>query len=146
MGKFKIGDQVKINTHDWNTSEDSLSPIVGEVVTICEVGSSSYKINCSLGNDIGWYSEVRFDEIEDIEDKLIDVNMDIEDIKEFPKTVLVEAEKLAKDELAKSQVKIAADKFTQLFSAIAEAEAEVTRAQKNLAELRGKVKKVAVKK
>lgn len=73
-------------------------------------------------------------------EKLIGTNMDINDIKEFPKAVLVKAEKKAKEELAEEQENIAVAKFKELLGQIEVAERDVKKANKRLTELRGMAK------
>lgn len=78
-------------------------------------------------------------EISPDKEKLIDVDMDIEDIKEFPAAVLAKAEKEAKKELSDEQADIAKATFKVHLVEVANAERELVAAQKKLDDLRGKV-------
>ena len=158
--KFKVGDVVKIidsgqyystcssiavkmNLKNWESMRTNLnSGATGKIIAMCKTmgydynGTWRYAIEVN-GKDYV-YNSKGFITIS-TKEKLVDVNMDIEDIKNFPAEVLATAEKEAKEELAKDQAEIAKTKFKELFVKISEAERDVKMAQKRLSELRGKI-------
>lgn len=132
--KFKEGDKVRcINDRFMCITKDK-TYIVEEVAP-----NGSIRIIVDDGKVVSGYGKKYF-ELVTPKDKLIKTDMDIEDIKNFPKAVLVNAEKEAKKQLAKEQSDIAVTKFKELLGQIDVAERDVKKANKRLTELRGMAK------
>jgi len=92
-----------------------------------------------------------FELVDDVESKfpkneLIKDDMDIDEIKKFDKSVLAEAEKEAKEDIAEEQKNIAKVKFKELYIEVAEAERIADGANEKLAELKKDLKILTPKK
>lgn len=140
--KFNVGDVI-VSSGDgvYSITTKSIN-FVGKVTKILDNGESILVkvIECDSITEIGTEYTIRskYFELQTPKKTLIKGNMDIDEIKEFPKDVLVKAEKDAKKEIAEEQADVAKIAFKELLVKISDAEVEVKRAQKKLTDLRGK--------
>jgi len=149
--KFMLGDRVRViddgqyysSCHHWaklmgltNWKNGRNSINTGSYGRIVATLSDPERYAIQVGGNDYVYNKDGL-ELISTNKELIEVDMDTEDIKNFPNAVLVAAEKKAKEELAKDQEEIAVAKFKELFGQIADAERDVKRANAKLRDLRG---------
>jgi len=150
MSKFNIGDIIKRIDSDMTTPITLIMKDTGKKINdtykVSEVSTTSnICVEGSSQNTNEDFWEI-VEKAEDIKDKLVNKNMEIDEIKKFDKSVLNEANEEVLEEIANEQKEIAKKKLKELYQNKKEAEDVASAAAADLKDITKDLKDLTPKK